>query len=501
MAQLCAVTGNIADLGLEPVPNSTAVLRPVREGTSVVVGGDVVTLARKPVDISDDGAVAFDAVTAAYFLDVATPTSFTSIRLGVPDAASAVLAAIANTTPPPPLDAAQIALQGAQEARDEAVEAAGEVAEAFEGLDDAITAIGGIENLSSAVTSAANSATVAEQARLAAQTAAGEAQVAKITWRGDWTTSTAYVARDAVARNGTSYVVKQDHTSGATSDPGSGANWTDFWDVLALKGDQGDPGPAGAGSGDVLGPASATNNHIALFDGTTGKLLKGAGVGIDAFGDVVGPASSTNNHVAVFDGAGGKLLKGAGVAIADLATAAQGAKADTALQPGAEIPWADVTGKPTFFDGTWASLSGKPATFQMGNTDWPVGIDGDYPAATPPGVYTNMRMDAIYFTEMMCKAYARMAATGDPNGAYDYEGFDLFTGNPPADGGDISQPWPRYDLAQAGHHIVLGKYIGTLQNLNGGNPTLDSQRDAKLTFAAHMGDPYLDYLELLEPAA
>ena len=31
---------------------------------------------------------------------------------------------------------------------------------------------------------------------------------------------------------------------------------------------------AGGGSGDVVGPASATNNGIALFDGTTGKLLK-----------------------------------------------------------------------------------------------------------------------------------------------------------------------------------------------------------------------------------
>lgn len=33
-------------------------------------------------------------------------------------------------------------------------------------------------------------------------------------------------------------------------------------------------GDTGAGTGDVLGPASATNNGVALFDGTTGKLLK-----------------------------------------------------------------------------------------------------------------------------------------------------------------------------------------------------------------------------------
>lgn len=37
-------------------------------------------------------------------------------------------------------------------------------------------------------------------------------------------------------------------------------------------------GPAGDGSGDVVGPASATDGHIAVFDGATGKLIKSAGV-------------------------------------------------------------------------------------------------------------------------------------------------------------------------------------------------------------------------------
>lgn len=37
--------------------------------------------------------------------------------------------------------------------------------------------------------------------------------------------------------------------------------------------------------------------------------------------------------------------------------------ADTALQPGAQIPWTDVTGKPAFFSGAWGDLTGVPATF------------------------------------------------------------------------------------------------------------------------------------------
>lgn len=38
---------------------------------------------------------------------------------------------------------------------------------------------------------------------------------------------------------------------------------------------------AGAGVGDVVGPASSTNGNIAQFDGASGKLLKDTGLGID----------------------------------------------------------------------------------------------------------------------------------------------------------------------------------------------------------------------------
>ncbi len=46
-------------------------------------------------------------------------------------------------------------------------------------------------------------------------------------------------------------------------------------------------GADGAGSGDVVGPSGATDGHIALFDGATGKLLKSAGKGVPA-GAIVG---------------------------------------------------------------------------------------------------------------------------------------------------------------------------------------------------------------------
>lgn len=51
-------------------------------------------------------------------------------------------------------------------------------------------------------------------------------------------------------------------------------------------------------------------------------------------GNVSGPASAVNSNFALFDGTTGKLLKDAGINASTFATAAQGAKADTAVQPG-----------------------------------------------------------------------------------------------------------------------------------------------------------------------
>ena len=66
----------------------------------------------------------------------------------------------------------------------------------------------------------------------------------------------------------------------------------------------------------VEGPASATDGRVAVYDGTTGKLLKN-GTKVEA--DIVtGPASVTTDRIAVFDGTTGKLLKQATVLVSDL---------------------------------------------------------------------------------------------------------------------------------------------------------------------------------------
>jgi hypothetical protein len=72
--------------------------------------------------------------------------------------------------------------------------------------------------------------------------------------------------------------------------------------VLAYDGTNWVNANAGAGSGDVVGPASSTDNAVVLFDGTTGKLVKDGGVlGTAAFddtGDFATSAQGTNADTA-----------------------------------------------------------------------------------------------------------------------------------------------------------------------------------------------------------
>jgi hypothetical protein len=85
----------------------------------------------------------------------------------------------------------------------------------------------------------------------------------------------------------------------------------------------------GAAPFDLPAPATtATIDDLAFFIG-----LGGVG-GAAVWGDITGTLTDQTDLAAE---------------LADKATAAQGALADSALQPGAQIPWTDVTSKPATF--------------------------------------------------------------------------------------------------------------------------------------------------------
>jgi hypothetical protein len=80
--------------------------------------------------------------------------------------------------------------------------------------------------------------------------------------RGAWGSGSTYAVNDVVSLSGSSYLAIQASTNQNPS------TQTAYWLLLAAKGD--------TGAGDVSGPASSVDSEIALFDSTTGKLIKRA---------------------------------------------------------------------------------------------------------------------------------------------------------------------------------------------------------------------------------
>jgi hypothetical protein len=98
--------------------------------------------------------------------------------------------------------------------------------------------------------------------------ATGPQGPAGLNWLGAYSAGTSYVVDDVVSYNGSSYVCILASTGNLPTN-------ATYWELLAQK------GVDGSGSGDVVGPASSTDNAIARFDGTTGKLVQNSGVLID----------------------------------------------------------------------------------------------------------------------------------------------------------------------------------------------------------------------------
>lgn len=89
-----------------------------------------------------------------------------------------------------------------------------------------------------------------------------------MTWRGVWASGATYAVLDVVRYDGSSYVCTAKVGPTATTPDTDGAHWG----LMAQAGRDGIDG-----TGTMNGPASATDGHLAVFDGTTGKLVKDGG--------------------------------------------------------------------------------------------------------------------------------------------------------------------------------------------------------------------------------
>lgn len=130
-------------------------------------------------------------------------------------------------------------------------------------------------------------------------------------------------------------------------------------------------GRSTSGAGDVEEIPCTAFARLILDDADAAAVRAtiGAGTGTGS-GDVIGPASATNNHIAVFDGATGKLIKDGGAQPFDL----------TAFYPGVPTASAIVTRVPVARVVTFpASLTGsvaKASVAATAQTDFDVQLNG-----------------------------------------------------------------------------------------------------------------------------
>lgn len=193
---------------------------------------------------------------------------------------------------------------------------------------------------SNAATSESNAATSETNA---ATSAALAATYVPMDWREAWVTAVAYVINDGVSINGKSYVCREAHTSGVfATDLGAGK-----WQLIADRGSDGTNGTNGLNGADGRGivsvvrtsgtgaPGTADTYTITYTDATTSTYQVWNGTNGTGSGDMI----AANNLSDLTNVATARTNLGLGSAATQnssaFATAAQGTKADSALQPAA----------------------------------------------------------------------------------------------------------------------------------------------------------------------
>lgn len=147
---------------------------------------------------------------------------------------------------------------------------------------------------------------------------------------------------------------------------------------------------AASGSGDVVGPASATDNAIARYDGTTGKLIQNSGVTI---------SDLTASEIDIESTAGFLYLKNSGQGAIGLIT--------TGAQNDVELIAGDGTSGGTKDGGRIRNIAGSATADNGsgGNIEWTMGakngsgVNGQIKAQVDGSTAAFLNFDAIATTE------------------------------------------------------------------------------------------------------
>jgi hypothetical protein len=208
------------------------------------------------------------------------------------------------------------------------------------------------------------------------------------------------------------------------------------WNGTALGWDTVSGG--GGGSGDVVGPASATDNQIVLFDSTTGKLIKAATTTglLKASTGVIAAAVSGTDYAPATSGSANQLLASNGTGgFTNLTT---GTGVVTALgvntgSSGAFIVNGGALGTP--LSGTVTNLTGTAS----------ININGTVGATTPS-----------------TGAFTTLSASSTVSGT----GFSTYLASPPAIGGTAAAAGSFTTLTASGNVTLSGGTANGVLYLN-----------------------------------
>lgn len=155
-----------------------------------------------------------------------------------------------------------------------------------------------------------------------------------LTTKGDLFTFSTVAARLGVGTNGQVLVADSTQTTGIK------------WGTVT-------------GTGDVVGPGSATDNHIARFDGTTGKLIQNSGADLDDNGRITLTVSSS-------DGNGVKVITTGTLDSSSGAVDSDYTSSDTTLGSGAVKAFTRAAANSAVPLGIYASVSSNSKTSVVG---------------------------------------------------------------------------------------------------------------------------------------
>jgi hypothetical protein len=244
-----------------------------------------------------------------------------------------------------------------------------------------------------------------------------------------------------------------------------------------------DPGNAGGGSGDVVGPASATDGRAALFDGATGKLLKVASAAPVLEGDArLSDARPPTAHAASHGTGGADAITVAQGQVTGLATALAGketagaATAAVAAHEGAADPHAQYLTQ-TEGDGRY-----RQTATALTDSDIPAGIARDAEVTAAIAAHEGAAdPHPNYLTAAEGNAAYATAAAGVTNGnSHDHNGGDgaqiaygSLSGLPTLPTGTNTGDQSIANTSDAtSHTVTLSASGGSMQLREGSNITL-----------------------------